>query len=194
MFGVYLFAAIVGAGLLVVSLLGGGDGDGDVHAGDANGAGDAGSDDTGAGHLVVALFRPRNMIFGAAAFGLTGTLLTVLRAHPIFTAAAAAGLGTTFFLLSHALFTWLRRSEVTVDPLTDTQLMGERARVTLSLEPGHPGRVACLLGGREVYLTARLGAAATEAVPAGREVVIVRVTNGVAEVLPPEVFDRQLPS
>lgn len=200
MLGVYLFALIVGAGLLLVGL-GGGDADAeadvDVDADlDAEAAGEAGPVETqhgDFGQLLLGLFRPRNLVFGAAGFGLTGTALTLVGTNPVFTAFAAAGLGVGFALLSHVVFTWLKRSDAAIDPLSDAQLMGERARVTVPLEPGASGRVACLLGGREVYLTARLGPGAGDPVPAGSEVVVVRVTNGVAEVLPPELFDRQLP-
>ena len=201
MLGVYLVATIVGAGLLLVSLAGGGnadaDGDLDTEAGaadDGGGAEGVAASHGGFGQLLIGFFRPRNLVFGAAGFGLTGTVLTLLDANPAFTALAAAGLGATFFLASHAVFTWLRRSEAAIDPLSDAQLMGERARVTLPLEPGHAGRVACLLGGREVYLTARLGPGAVDTIPAGNEVVVVRVADGVAEVLPPELYERQLPA
>ena len=200
MLGMYVFATIVGAGLLLLSLTGWGDTDGDVDAdvdAAADGGDDAGgpeADHGGFGHLVLGFFRPRNLVFGTAGFGLTGSVLTLLGANPGFTAIAAAGLGVAFFLASHAVFTWLKQSEVAIDPLSDAQLMGERARVTLPLEPGRPGRVACLLGGREVYLAARLGPAGADAVPAGAEVVVVRVADGVAEVLPPDIYDRQLPA
>jgi hypothetical protein len=186
--GLYLFAAIVGAGLLAFSLMG----VGDHHAGHDHPV-LADADHPGLGELVLAFLKPRNFIFGAAGFGLTGTVLTLVGAGPLFTPVAAATLGAGFFFLSHAVFTLLRRTETASDPVSDTQLMGERARVTLALEPGHPGRVACVLGGREVYLTARLAPEASERIPAGREVVVVRVTNGVAEVATPDQYERQLP-
>jgi hypothetical protein len=191
MLGVYLFAAIVGAGLLAFSLLaGGGDADHDVGH-DHPVLADA--DHPGFGELVLAFLRPRNFIFGAAGFGLTGTLLTILGAGAGFTLLAASTMGAGFFLLSHGVFTLLKRADTAVDPVSDTQLMGERARVTLPLEPGRPGKIACLLGGREVYLTARLAADVSQGIPSGREVVVVRVTNGVAEVATPEDFERLLP-
>lgn len=187
MLGVYLFAAILGAGLLAFSLLAGGDGD---HEGVVF----ADAEHPGFGELLLGFLRPRNFIFGLAGFGLTGTVLTVLRAGPVLTPLCAAGFGVGFFLTSHFLFTLLRRSETAVEALSDTQLMGERARVTVPLEPGKAGRVACLLGGREVYLTARLAPGAAGLVPAGREVVVVRVADGTAEVLPPDLYERQLPA
>jgi hypothetical protein len=76
--------------------------------------------------------------------------------------------------------------------VSEADIIGERARVTLALEPGRPGRVACLMAGREVYLTARLPTTAAEGIPAGAEVVVVQVTNGVAEVATPEQYERLL--
>jgi hypothetical protein len=119
-------------------------------------------------------------------------VLTLLGAGPLLTPIAAATLGVGFFFLSHGVFAALRRTESAIGPLNDADLMGERARVTLTLEPGRPGRVACILGGREVYLTARLAVDAGRRIPAGQEVVVLRVVNGVAEVATREQYERQL--
>jgi hypothetical protein len=202
--GIYIVAAILGAGLLAMSLLAGGGGGHDV---DTGAGGDLGvahdvevshpmladAEHPGFGEAVLSFFRPRNIIFFLAGFGLTGTLLTVIGSRPVFTLLAALGMGSGFFLLSHVVFTFLRRAETGTGALSEAELMGERARVTLPLVPGHPGRVACLLGGREVYLTARLAPGLTEPIPAGREVIVSTVTNGVAEVLPPERYNPELP-
>lgn len=188
MLGLYLFAAIVGVGLLAFSLLGVGD-----HHGGHDHPVLADADHPGVGELVLAFLKPRNFIFGAAGFGLTGTVLTLLGAGPLLTPLAAAAMGLGFFFVSHIVFTLLQRTETMPDPVSDAQLMGERARVTLALEPGRAGRVACVLGGREVYLTARLAPEARERIPAGQEVVVVRVTNGVAEVATLDQYERQLP-
>jgi len=190
MLGVYLFAAIVGGGLLAFSLLAGHDTHHDVGAGHDHPM-IADADHPGIGEAIIAFLRPRNFIFGAAGFGLTGTVLTLLHAGVLFTPLAAAAMGAGFFLLSHVVFTALKHTESGGSALSEGEIMGERARVTLALEPGRPGRVACLLGGREVYLTARLAAGA-EGIPAGREVVVIRVSNGVAEVATPEQYERQL--
>jgi hypothetical protein len=200
MLGLYLFAAILGAGLLAMSLLAGHDSGTDTdapalggHDVDADHPMLADAEHPGFGEAVLSLFRPRNFIFLLAGFGLTGTLLTLLHTGPAFTFLSALGMGSGFFLLSHAVFTLLRKTETGGGALTEVELMGERARVTLPLVPGHPGRVACLLGEREVYLTARLAPGLTEAIPVGGEVIVATVTNGVAEVMPPERYDRQLP-
>jgi hypothetical protein len=192
MLGVYLFTAIVGAGLLLFSLVAGHDAHHDVAGHDHPILAD--SDHPGWGELALAFLRPRNFIFGAAGFGLTGTILTLLQAGPLLTPLAAATMGAGFFLLSHGVFTVLKRTESGGAPLNETELMGERARVTLPLEPGHPGRVACVIAGREVYLTARLAPPLVGSISAGKEVVVVRVTNGVAEVATPEQYERLLPA
>lgn len=191
MFGVYVFAAIIGVGLLLFSLLAGGDGD---HGADHDHSFIASADHPGWGELVLAFFRPRNFVFAAAAFGLTGTLLTLLQTNAALTLLASAGLGAGFFFVSHVVFQLLKRSDLPIGPVSESELAGERARVTLALEPGKPGRVACLMGGREVHLTARLAPEAAGAIAAGQEVVVVRVENGIAEVLPPQQYDRQLPA
>ena len=199
MLGIYIIAAILGAGLLAMSLLAGGDGGHDV-------SGEIGGHDVevdhplladaehpGFGEAVLSFFRPRNIIFFLAGFGVTGTILTLMRTGFLFTLLAALGMGTGFFFLSHIVFTLLRRSDRDGGTLTEVELMGERARVTLDLRPGHLGRIACLLGEREVYLTAHLAPGLTEPIGAGQEVIVNAVTNGVAEVVPPERYDRELP-
>lgn len=210
MLGIYLFAAIIGGGLLLFSLLGGSDHDAS-HA-DASGL-DAGHDfDTGhdfdhdvghdhdvshdvhggAGELLLGLFRPRNLIFFLAAFGLTGTLLTLI------TPASEAGsllpslvMGFIAMLLTHSVFVWLKRSDTAVDAVSDTELEGCIGRVVLPLTAGERGRIACLVGGREVHLVARLAEDSGESLAAGSEVVVLRVSDTVAEVIPFE--SRELP-
>ena len=204
MLSVYLFAAIVGTGLLLFSLLGGHHGGGDAGVGHevALGHGDVGhghpvladAEHPGVGEAIISLFRPRNIIFFAAGFGLTGTLLTLLRTNPPFTLLASLGMGTSFFVLSHTVFSFLRRSDTATEALTESEFLGERGRVTLPLEQGRPGRIACLIAGREVHLTAHLSDGSVGEIPAGREVVVVKVVDGVAEVCTPEQYERQLPA
>ncbi len=210
MLGIYLFAAIIGGGLLLFSLLGGSDHDAS-HA-DASGL-DAGHDfDTGhdfdhdvghdhdvshdvhggAGELLLGLFRPRNLIFFLAAFGLTGTLLTLI------TPASETGsllpslvMGFVAMLLTHSVFLWLKRSDTAVDAVSDNELEGCIGRVVLPVAEGERGRIACLVGGREVHLVARLAEDSGESLAVGSEVVVLRVSDTVAEVIPFE--SRELP-
>ena len=192
MLGIYIVAAILGAGLLALSLLAGGDAGHDAGSGDHPMLADA--EHPAFAEAVLSFFRPRNFVFFLAGFGLAGTALTLVGTGAGFTLVAALVMGGGFFLLSHFVFTLLRRTDTASDALAESELMGERARVTLPLVPGHPGRVTCLVGGREVYLTARLAPGIDETIGAGREVIVSHVSNGVAEVLPPERYDAQLPS
>jgi hypothetical protein len=171
MLGFYLFAAILGGGLLVFSL-----------AGDADHGHDTDAGDHAVGELLLGFFRPRNLIFLLAAFGATGALLTALGRSAFVTALFAGAMGLGAMTLSHFVFTWLRKNDSAKDVLDDADLEGLAARVVLPIAPGAAGRVVCVVGGREQYLTARLTSGQPAELGAGRDVVIMTVANGVAEV------------
>jgi len=210
MLGIYLVAAIIGGGLLLFSVLGGMEHGSDY---DASGV-DVGHDfDHGVGHdagtgashevsagqgagwageLVLGLFRPRNIVFFAAGFGITGTLVTLLTDTS--TSAGlltSVGMGLAAMVATHGTFVWLRRSESAVDTMSDADMEGCVGRVVLPLAPGERGRIACRVGEREVHIVALLAEGYTEALPVGREVVVLEVTNTVARVMPFE--SHQLP-
>jgi membrane protein implicated in regulation of membrane protease activity len=188
MLGIYLLAAIVGAGALVFSLLGGEHDAGHGDAGDVGHDADAGHDahaaHGGGGEIILGLFRPRNLVFFLAAFGLTGTVPTWLAAPAFGTLMAALAMGAGAMLTTHATFTWLRRSESASDVVSDHAFEGRTARVVLPVESGQRGRVACVLAGQEHYITARLAPGAPAPLVPGREVLILRMAEGVAEVEP----------
>lgn len=187
MLGIYLFAAIVGGGALVFSLLGGehdaGHGDAGDVGHDADGGHHADAAHAGAGALILGLFRPRNLVFFLAAFGLTGSVLTWLAAPAAGTLIAALAMGLGAMLTTHAAFTWLRRSESATEIVSEQVFEGRTARVVLPIDAEQRGRVACLVAGQEHYLTAGLAHGAAPLTP-GREVVILRMADGVAEVEP----------
>lgn len=181
MLGIYLFALILGGGLLVFSVVGG---DSDGH--DASGHDAPGHDlaHHGPGEILLGFFRPRNLVFFLAAFGLTGSALTWLGRASSLTLGAALGMGLAAWVINHALFAWLRRTDSAIDTLGDADLEGVSARVVLDVSPEHPGRVVCVVAGREQYVTARLASGVSDTLPAGREVVIVAVGGGVAQIAP----------
>ena len=218
MLGLYILAAMLGGGLLLFSMLSGahhdvsdaniGGLDTDVsglHVGasgihvDVAGAHvdtpamhvdhDIDVSHVGAGELVLGLFKPRNIIFFLTAFGLTGALLTATGNSESATFAFALGMGGGAMLLTHSLFIWLRRSESAMDVVDEREMEGRAAKVVLPLAPGERGRVVCLIGDREVYITARLAADVMRPLDAGREVVVLRVVEGVAEVIPFDVTE-----
>lgn len=212
MLGFYVITAIMGGGLLLFSMLSGAHHDAsdadisgldtDVSGLDVDVAGvdvdvsgvdldapvhldhDVDVGHMGAGALVLGLFKPRNIIFFMTAFGLTGTLLTLIGNPQGATLGFALAMGGGAGLLTHAIFLWLRRSESGVDAVSEREIEGRAARVVLALAPGRPGRISCLIGDREQYVTARLAADITRPLEAGSEVVVLRVEDGVAEVIP----------
>ena len=211
MLGIYLFSAIIGGGLLLFSVLGGAD-----HGADHDASGmdaghdidhdlghDAGHDATHdgdvahggpgwAGELVLGLFRPRNIIFFAAGFGVTGTLVTLLTDSTTTAGLfSSVGMGLAAMVVTHGTFVWLKRSESAVDVISDADMEGCVGRVVLPLAPGERGRIACRFGEREVHVVALLADGYAEVLPPGREVVVLEVTDTVARVMPFESL--QLP-
>jgi membrane protein implicated in regulation of membrane protease activity len=203
MLGIYLLAAILGGGLLVFSLLGGGEhdaGHGDASGLDAGHDFDHGGHDVGAGHdagtgheiqqgwageLVLGLFRPRNLTFFLAGFGVTGTLVTLLTSRSTLGALIPSiGMGLAAMLATHATFLWLARSDSAVDAVSDSDLEGCVGRVVVPLSPGERGQIACRVGDHMTYVTATLAEGYTESLPPGREVVVLDVDRAVARVMP----------
>jgi membrane protein implicated in regulation of membrane protease activity len=206
MLGIYLFAAIIGGGLLLFSLLGGAEHDADAgHDFDHSFDHDAGaSHDVAhhatvghpgsgwAGELVLGLLRPRNFIFFLAGFGITGTLLTLLRdASTLGGLIPSVAMGVAAMLVTHATFVWLRRSDSAIDAISDADMEGCVARVVLPLTPGQRGRIACRIGDREIHVVASLAEGYQEALPPGREVVVLEVSDTGAVVMP--FAARELP-
>ncbi|MGD8697785.1 MAG: hypothetical protein PVJ43_00760 [Gemmatimonadales bacterium] len=219
MLGIYILAAMLGGGLLLFSVISGafhgvGDVDAtgadisgvdadlsgvdaDVSGGDIHVGGVDADHDVHVGHdtpglLVLGLFRPRNLIFCLAAFGLTGTFLTVMGNAPDATLTLSLVMGGGAWLLTYGVFTWLRRTDSGVDAVSEREIEGRAARVVLPMAPGEPGRIVCLVADRELYLTARPAPDVARALEAGSEVVILRIEGGVAEIIP---FDAlELPS
>ena len=161
MTSVYLLSAILGLGLLIFSTLSG-----------------------GASHFLLGLFGTRNLTFLLAAFGATGLLLTLFRVDRAITLVLAMGLGVVSMGLAHGVFTWLRRTDSAVEVLGDDDFQGELARVVLPIGTGSQGQVACVIAGREVYLTAVLAGEVEGPLAIGREVIILSTAQGVAAVMP----------
>jgi hypothetical protein len=173
--GLYLFAAVLGVGLLAFSM--GDDGDSghghDVSLGHGH-----------AGDILLGFFRPRNLIFFAAAFGVTGSLLTWSGAGRPLTAALAFVMGLGAMITTHFAFRYLRKTESGANVIGDHLIEGTVARVTVPVSPEARGRIAANIGGREVHIVARLAPGASGAVDAGKEALVVRMVDGEAEISP----------
>lgn len=183
MLATYVLALVVGGGLLALSLFG------DFFDGDVDAEAEVGLD----GSEVAKLLSLRALVYALFGFGGTGLVLHLIRAgaQPGSTALIAGAMGLGSGALVSALFGYLKRTEAGAVP-GDRSLVGSSGTVLLDIPDGEAGTVRIRSGVRQYRMRARadvpLGAART--LEAGRSVVVVDVTDGVALVTP--VNDRLL--
>lgn len=190
MLTVYIFCAVIGGGLILLSAFGAGDHE---HGGDA----DLGHDtdlghDAEAGHEGghdgihdgpwIPFLSLRFWTYFIGIFGLTGLLLTLTRqsVEPA-TALLAAGTGFCSGLVAAALVRWLSTHEAD-STARDSDLLGLRAKVTVSIRDQQIGRIRTTVKGELLDILAT--AEEPKALPEGSEVVIVGMENGRATVMP----------
>ncbi len=192
MFGVYLFCAIVGIPLLALFALGGGDVEGEIGAGldvdfdaDVGGADvDISGADGGIGDVSAFKRIPiSSYVSFLAFFGGVGVFSSLVGVGAIATLALAVVLGVFAGGVNTALFSFLRNTQ-SDSSISDRQLEGRIATVSVPIEAGKRGRVTIDTGGERLQLTA----GAIESMPEtgfsrGDEVVIVKVDGGIAQVM-----------
>lgn len=203
MMPLYIFCACLGIPLLALFAFGGGDGEAELDSAgfDVDGDLDAGTDidvgaDTDLGGVgdFTAFWRRvpvSSYMFFLSFFGTGGILgnLFGLGFAATLTLAIIAGLVSGF--VNTALFSFLRNTEYD-SRLTDSQIEGRLATVSVPIELGKRGRVWIDTGEERVQLTAGsvddLGDVSFQR---GEEVVIVSMDNGVAKVMAvdPELSD-----
>lgn len=175
----YWFALVIGAGLLLMSLLGDFFGHADVDLPDA----DVGADGTHGHAHVFDIFSIRNATYFLFAFGAGGLLVGRATDSAALAAVSATLLGLAGGAISSAVFGWLRRTES--GGLADDAGWGGRvAEVVLPLSAEGTGKVLVNRGGREHELLARPFERGVESSDQWRSVVIVEMENGVALVTP----------
>lgn len=193
MFGVYIFCAIVGIPLQLLFALGGGDVDGDVGFDadfdadiDISGGGDIDVSGAEGGVGDISAFRRipvSSYTAFLAFFGGVGVVSTVVGVAAITTLVLAVVLGVFAAGVNTALFSFLRKGE-SDSSISDKQLEGRLATVSVPIEGGKRGRVTLDTGGERLQLTA----GSLETMPdvdfaRGDEVVIVKVDGGIAQVM-----------
>lgn len=183
MLPLYLFALIVGGGLLVFSLVAG-PGEAEDLEVDADADADADGELEGDDWIGLQSFLSiRTVLYLMAGFGATGTLIDLLTdagAGVSFLWAAMTGLVAA--TLATAVYAWVRGSDSGEVPTDTDYLVGVTAKVILPVVQGHRGKVLALHDGREVELLARLYGLEDAACPRGSEVVIVDVDGETALV------------
>jgi membrane protein implicated in regulation of membrane protease activity len=170
----YWFALIVGAGLLLFSLLG------DADSGDgADGAGD-GHDADPHGMRILSMRTATYFLF---AFGATGVLAGLTRADALATAIVSLGGGLLSGGLSAVAFRWLKQSQSGALEADDS-LVGRVGRVILPLSENGTGKIEIQRSGREIELLARPFDKQPRTPEAWTTVVIIDVEGGTALVSP----------
>ncbi|MCY4572239.1 MAG: hypothetical protein OXF01_05500 [Gemmatimonadetes bacterium] len=184
----YIFCAVVGGGLLALSLFGDFL-DGDV---DADGAFELEGDfDTSLdGADFTKLFSLRAIVYTLFGFGAAGAVLHAIWSggRPGLTAVIAGGMGIASGALISTVFGYLKRTESgTMEG--EESLVGLGGEVRMAITEGGMGEVRIESGSRQFRMRARAddpeGAGMT--LEAGRPVVVVDVKEGVALVAPLEM-------
>lgn len=212
----YWGGLIVGGGLLLVSVLGGGDHGADVDADagfgfdHAHADADVGGIDTDvgidAGHLdhagfdlghaahgglgaLSTWFSLRFVVFFLATFGIIGTILrylTNLGTWTIFLAAVIAGVAAGQAV--HQLFRYIRRTSGDSAPRPQDYVF-KLARVTIAIAPPDKGEVALQVRGVERFVPA-VSVETGQGFAIGDEAVVVGYRAGVAQVVTPAEFEK----
>lgn len=207
---VYVICLIIGGGLLVVSLLFGGDSDAGVDADGAAGvdvdgdldvdvAADAGPDldvDTSVhgGHVahdsasLASWLSVRFLIYFAATFGLVGTVLTyTTNSRPLMVLLVAFGAGLVIGQAVQQTVRYVQRTSGD-SSTSSSDYVNRTGRVTIAIRPGQPGEVACDVRGGERFLPA-YARRAEDTFAVGEIVGVVAFANGTAEVVSKKEFE-----
>lgn len=201
MLALYIFCAALGIPLLALFAFSSGDSEMEIgEAGfdlDADvGADldlDLGSGDVGFGDFTGLIRRIpiSSYAFFLAFFGGAGTVGTWLDVGFIQTIILAVTLGVLGAAINTAAFSFLRNTD-TSSQLTDRQLEGRLATVSVPIDAGKRGRVWIDTGDERLQLTAGSTEGADDRTfERGEQVVIVEMTNGIARVMgvDPEISD-----
>jgi membrane protein implicated in regulation of membrane protease activity len=190
MLSAYIFSLVLGGGLMLFSLLAG-DADADVDVDldvdfdvDVDLDVDVDADlDSGAHAAAGKLFSFRSIIYAIFGFGATGTLLTYLGLALIPTAVTAAIGGVLSSMLVTTVFNYLKRTDSGASP-GDAGFVGLLGKVVLPLSDGSAGAVLVERAGRQIRLRALPHSTAQGDPREWRQVVVVDLENGIAQVAP----------
>jgi hypothetical protein len=191
MLSLYLFALIVGGGLLLFSLL---TGQSDADGAEVEVEGDLEFSGASDWLAVQDFLSVRSLLYLLAGFGASGTLVDLLTgASPAVTLTWAAATGVLAAVMASAIYGWVRHSETGMVPTEPDYLVGATARVLLPFSAVTRGKIVATHGGREVELLARMFDREESPCPRGSEVVIVEIDGDTAlvsalPVLPSDSF------
>jgi hypothetical protein len=168
MSALYIFAAILGGGLLLLGMLGGEADGGDVVDTDLGGKG---------GGWKYA-FSFQSAAYALAAFGLTGSLLGWLGAAAPLTLVAAVAMGLVGGTAVGFVFQWLKRSQSGFGESSD-EYIGGIGRAEIRIPRDGQGRIELVHRGRAFTLPA---VSRGGEIDRSETVVVIDVVDGVAHV------------
>lgn len=177
MLSIYLFAVLLGGGLLLFSLLGG-DGDGGVEAFDSGNP--------------MQYLSLRTLTYFLFVFGGVGAILTWTwtNAASLLVLPAAVGAGLLVGGLASAAFGYIRRTN-SGERDSEQSFVGLTGRIALAIGAGGLGKVLVHRGDRVYELLARPFDATTAGYPEGTSVVVVEMKHGTALVTPIDAIALQ---
>jgi membrane protein implicated in regulation of membrane protease activity len=180
MLTLYIFSAILGGGLLLLGMVAG---DGDAGGEGLETDADFGGKDLGWKKAL----SFRTAAYALAAFGLTGTALSLIDAAPFLTVVLAGTMALFGGILATVLFGWLARSQGGFGEPSDSYI-GGIANAEIRIPDGGRGRVHLVHRGRAFTLPAVTQAGEIDR---GELVIILDVVDGVAVVerAPRELLD-----
>jgi hypothetical protein len=173
----YLFAVLLGGGLLLFSLLGG-DSDADVDAFDSGNP--------------MQYLSLRTLTYFLFVFGGVGAALTWSwpRAASLLVLPIATAAGVLVAALASATFGYIRRTD-SGDRDSEQTFVGLTGRVSVAMGEGGLGKVLVHRGDRVHELLARPFDAATSGYVFGTSVVVVEMNHGTALVTPIDAIALQ---
>ena len=189
LFGVYIFCAVVGIPLLALFALGGGDVEGEIGIGgdvdfDVGADLDVSGADGGFGDISAFRKIPISSYTAFVAFfGGVGVVSSLVGVGAVAGFILAVVLGVFAAGVNTAAFSLLRKGD-SDSSISDSQLEGRLAIVSVPIEAGKRGRVTIDTGGERLQLTA----GSLDSMPdlnfeRGDEVLIVKVDGGIAQVV-----------
>ena len=170
---IYAFMLAAGAPVLLWFVFSGGDSDMEAGA-EADGLSE-----------VFSVIPLSSLAFVATFFGATGLVSEWLGTPAVFALLLAVVVGVLAGALNSAAFAYLRRSEASSD-VSDRELEGSIARVSLPMSNEHRGRIVLTVAGARTQMTAAPidPLDGDEKIEPGARVIVVRIEGGVALVTP----------